>query len=151
MRIAVPTENDSIAQNMGRCLTFTLVDAQDDGIQTRETVTLEREGNISVVTMLAERKVDTLICGELGLMTRSAMQMIEIELVPGCTGSVDTAIENYLAGKAQGDPSILAVEIVMDENDPMQCMKDCASCHGCHTDTKNLQELKEHIKLDEVK
>ncbi len=151
MRIAIPTQDTDIAPNMGKCRTFTLIDVQDDGSFSKEHVTLEHEGNIPAVSMLADRKVDTLICGEIGLMTRSAMEMIEIELIPGCSGNVDTAVTRYLAGEPQGDPSILSVEITMDENDPMQCMHDCASCRGCHVSEETLQQVQEKLHLDEVK
>lgn len=135
MKIALPTENGQIFAHLGKAKEFTIVTVSDDEKSfTKAQIPARGDGHIGVVTLLADQKIDTLICGELGLMARSAFQMIEIELVPGCTGDADTAITKYLAGQAQGDPSILAVEIEMDENDPMQCMHDCAKCAGCGTD-----------------
>ncbi len=150
MKIAIPTQNTEIAPNMGKCRTFTLIDVQEDGSFSKNAITLEHEGNIPVVSMLADQKVDTLICGEIGLMTRSAMEMIEIELIPGCSGNVDAAVSRYLAGEPQGDPSILSVEITMDENDPMQCMHDCANCHSCHVSNETLQQVQEKLHLKEI-
>lgn len=131
--IAIPTEDGKVCPHLGKAPLFTLVTVSDDGKQfTKEQVAVKETGHIAVVNLLADRGVHTLICGELGLMARSALQMMEIELVPGCAGDVDACVSRYLAGEAQGDPSILEVEITMDENDPMQCMHDCAKCGGCH-------------------
>lgn len=131
MKIAVAAKDGQIAQNLGTCAQFTLVTVNDDGSFVKTSHAMTDTGNISVVSMLAQQQVDVLICGELGLMTRSALQMIEITIVPGCTGDVDVAIDKFLRQEPQGDPSILAVEIEMDEDDPMQCMHDCAKCSGC--------------------
>lgn len=133
MRIAIPNENGQIAAHMAQCSTFTLIDVQEDGTFSKENITLEHTGNAPMMKMLAEQKAQVLICGEMGLMTRSALEMLEIEMVPGCSGAIDTAVDRYLKGEKQGDDSILSVEIVMDENDPMQCMHDCAKCGGCHS------------------
>lgn len=146
MRIAVPTENGRIAAQLGQAKEFTVVTVSEDGKAfQKETVPAPGDGTIAAVKLLAEQKADVLICGTLGLMARSAFEMIEIELVPGCEGDADTAITRYLAGEAQGDPSILQVEIEMDENDPMQCMHDCAKCAGCGAGMPIPEAVKKHI------
>ena len=134
MKIAVPLENGAIAPELGESTSFAIFTAQDGKILSRENITLPAAGSTAVVSMIARQQINTLICGGLGLMTRSALQMIEVELIPMCTGDAETAAAKYLRGEAQGDPSILAVEPVEDENDPMQCMHDCAKCGGCGGD-----------------
>ncbi|MGE4549010.1 MAG: NifB/NifX family molybdenum-iron cluster-binding protein [Intestinibacillus sp.] len=146
MKIAVPTENGSIFAQLGQAKEFTVVTVSEDGRQfEKEIVPARGDGVISVVSLMAERRVDALICGELGLMARSAFEMIEIELVPGCEGPADEAISKYLAGEKQGDPSILSVEVEMDENDPMRCMHDCSKCGGCGTDMPVPEVVKKRI------
>lgn len=136
MKIAIPTQSGCIAQQLGKCSTFTLIELPSGA---RETVTLPENGHIAVVSMLADRHAEVLICGELGLMARSALQMLEIMIVPGCTGDIDCAVEKYVRGEPQGDPAILAAEIPVDENDPLQCMHDCAKCSGCGDIPEGLQ------------
>lgn len=132
MVIAIPTQNGQIDPRLGEAIEWTFVTVSDDGKRfEKQTAAAPGDGVVSVVNLLAERQAGVLICGELGLMARSALQMMELTLVPGCTGSADAAVERYLKGEPQGDPSILSVEIEMDENDPMQCMHDCAKCGGC--------------------
>lgn len=146
MKIAVPSENGRIFAQLGQAKEFTVVTVSEDGRYfEKETVPATGDGVVSAVSFMAEHKVDTLICGELGLMARSAFEMIEIELVPGCEGSADEAISKYLAGEEQGDPSILSVEVEMDENDPMRCMHDCAKCGGCGTDMPVPEAVKKRI------
>lgn len=132
MKIAVPTKNGQIDPRLGEATEWTFVTVTDGGKGfQKETVSAPGEGVVSVVSLLAKQQAEVLICGELGLMARSALQMMELELVPGCEGSADTAVDRYVKGERQGDPSILEIEIEMDENDPMQCMHDCAKCGGC--------------------
>ena len=146
MRIAIPTENGQIFPHLGQATEFTVVTVSEDGKSYEKNLAAAPgDGHISVVKLLAEQKADVLICGELGLMARSTFEMIEIELVPGCEGSADAAITKYLAGEAQGDPSILQIEIEMDEDDPMQCMHDCAKCAGCGTDMPIPEAVKKRM------
>lgn len=144
MKIAIPVQNGTIDPRLGEAKTFWIIETDGSTVRTRETATASGEGNISAVSLLAAQQVDTLICGEIGLMARNALQMIELTLVPGCTGDAEQALQNFLSGKAQGDPSILDVEIPMDENDPMQCMHDCAKCSGCG-DPEMLEIIQKHI------
>lgn len=143
-KIAIPVKNGQIDPDLGRATAFLLVTAEDGHEVLRETVAAPGEGNVSVVNLLAGAGATTLICGELGLMARSAFQMMELELIPGCLGDADEAVETYLRGEAQGDPSILSVEIKMDENDPMQCMHDCSKCGGCG-DPEMLEKIRKNI------
>ncbi len=142
-KIAVPVKNGQIDPDLGRANAFLLVTAEEGRELSRETVDAPGEGTVSVVNLLAGVGATTLICGELSLMARSAFQMMELEIIPGCLGDADTAVATHLRGEAQGDPSILAVEIQMDENDPMQCMHDCANCGGCGD-----PELLKHIQKE---
>ncbi len=132
MKLAIPTNVDQIAPQLGQATCFTIVTlTAEKEVITQETVPARGEGHISVVDFLATHGIDVLLCGEIGLMTRSALQMMDLTLIPGCQGAVAQAIETFCRGEAQGDASILDVEIIMDENDPMQCMHDCAKCNGC--------------------
>lgn len=143
MIIALPTKNGEIDPHLGQAKEFTLVTVSGKQYE-KQYFSVPGDGHISVVNFLAKHQVSVLICGELGLMARSALQMMELELVPGCEGDADSAITKYLNGERQGDPSILSVEITMDENDPMQCMHDCAKCGGCG-DPEMLEILQKHI------
>ncbi len=143
-KIAIPVKNGQIDPDLGRATAFLLVTAQAGRELSRETLAAPGEGNVSVVNLLAGVGATALICGELGLMARSAFQMMELELIPGCLGDADEAVATYLRGEAQGDPSILSVEIQMDENDPMQCMHDCAKCGGCG-DPELLEKIRKNI------
>lgn len=146
MKIAVPTQNGEIFAELGQAEEFTVVTVSEDGKHfEKETMQTRGDGIVSVVSFLADEKIDTLICGTLGLMARSAFEMIDLQLVPGCSGAVDAAITKYLRGEKQGDPSILSVSIEMDENDPMRCMHDCAKCGGCGTDMPVPDAVKKRI------
>lgn len=145
MKIAIPTQNGQIDPHLGEATEWTFVTVSDGGKAfEKETVPAPGDGVVSVVNLLAARQAGALICGELGLMARSALQMMELQLVPGCEGSADAAIDRFLKGEPQGDPSILEVTIEMDENDPMQCMHDCAKCGGCG-DPEVLDAIKKRI------
>lgn len=144
MKIAIPSQNGNINPELGKATEFTIITTENKIVQTTELMPARGEGNIAAVSFLADVQADVLICGEIGLMARNALQMIELILVPGCTGDVQKAVSNFLAGIKQGDSSILDVEVEMDENDPMQCMSDCSKCGGC-SDSEMLKKVQQNL------
>jgi predicted Fe-Mo cluster-binding NifX family protein len=88
-------------------------------------------GSSAMLRFIGQNAIDALICGELGIASRNALEMLGVQLIPGCSGSAEEAVSRFLAGETQGDPTVLSLCREDDPDDPMNCMHDCSKCSGC--------------------
>lgn len=131
MKIAIAYKDGAVAPTLGTCQAFLLVSA-DNGQPTDKTlVSCPGEGHIRLLHFVGHYAIDVLICGELGIASRNALEMLGVVLIPGVTGCAEEAAAKFLVGEKQGDDSILKRCREEDPDDPMACMHDCSKCAGC--------------------
>ncbi len=141
MKIAIAYQAGSVAASLASCQEFLIVTAENGEPTGKELVTCSGEGHIRLLNFIGQYAIDVLICGELGIASRNALEMLGVLLVPGVTGSAEEAAAKFLVGEKQGDDSVLSLCREEDPNDPMACMHDCSKCAGCGPIDVDLKKL----------
>lgn len=141
MKIAIAYRDGAVAADLGTCTEFLIVTAQDGQPTGKTLVTCPGEGHIRLLNFVGHYAVDVLICGELGIASRNALEMLGVLLVPGVTGSAEEAAAKFLVGEKQGDDTVLTLCREDDPDDPMACMHDCSKCAGCGPLAVDLEKL----------
>lgn len=106
MKIAVTYENGNIFQHFGHTETFKIYTVENKEIISSEVIPTEGSGHGALGGFLAAHKVDVLICGGIGGGAKMALAQAGIQLMGGCSGSADEAVEAYLAGKLVFNPNV---------------------------------------------
>lgn len=94
MRIAVTYENGNVFQDFDTTQQFKLYLVEDGEIFNEMVV----DASGDLLSALAARKVDTLICGSVSADKKSALEQIGIVVHEGAEGSADNAARAVLAG-----------------------------------------------------
>ena len=108
MKIAVTYDNGNIFQHFGRTESFKVYEVENNQVISSEVIGSNGVGHGALAGLLAEQKVDVLICGGIGGGAQAALAEAGVELCSGAEGATDQAEEAYLKGKlvstgAQGD------------------------------------------------
>ena len=96
MKIAVTYDNGEVFQHFGHTETFKLYEVQDNAVVSSELFGSNGSGHEALATLLAENKIDVLICGGIGGGAQAALEECGIELCAGASGNADEAVEAYL-------------------------------------------------------
>lgn len=139
MKVAAAVKDGKIANTIAESTEVLIVTEEEGKPVAKDTVTLGKEGITSVLFKLSQQNIDTLLAGEVGTALQSTLRMLGMQILPGCTGDAVECIAGFLAGEKVGDPSKIVIP-EEDEDDPMNCMHDCAKCMaGCHDRPAPLQ------------
>lgn len=106
MKIAVTYENGNIFQHFGHTQQFKVYDIEAGQIKNAQVIGTNGSGHGALAFLLAEQKVDTLICGGIGAGAQNALAEAGIKLYGGVTGSADEAVAALLAGTLDYNPDV---------------------------------------------
>lgn len=130
MKIAVTYENGQIFQHFGHTEQFKLYDVSDGKITNEEIVFTMGSGHGALAGFLAEKGVDTLICGGIGGGAKTALAQAGIKLYGGASGSADEAVKSLLGGTLSYDPEVMCSRHEGAHGEGSGS-GGCGS-HGCH-------------------
>ena len=99
MKIAVTYDNGNIFQHFGRTETFKVYEVEDGKVVSSQVIGSGGVGHGALAGVLAEQKVDVLICGGLGGGAQAALEEAGVELCAGAAGDADQAVMAYLRGE----------------------------------------------------
>ena len=99
MKIAVTYDNGNIFQHFGRTESFKVYEVENNQIISSEVIGSNGVGHGALAGLLAEQKVDVLICGGIGGGAQAALAEAGVELCSGAEGDADQAVEAYLKGE----------------------------------------------------
>ena len=99
MRIAVTYENGQVFQHFGHTEEFKIYEVEDGKVTGTEIIGSNGSGHSALAALLDERKIDVLICGDIGGGAQAALAERGIELCAGAEGNADQAVEAYLRGE----------------------------------------------------
>lgn len=99
MKIAVTHDKGNVFPHFGHTEQFKVYEIQNGKIQSAEVIGTNGTGHEALADFLAEKGVETLICGGIGGGAQAALAGAGIEVVSGAQGSADEAVEMYLAGE----------------------------------------------------
>lgn len=106
MKIAVTYENGEIFQHFGHTQQFKLYDVTDGVVTHAQVVDTNGNGHGALAGVLADWKVDTLICGGIGNGAQNALAAANIRIYGGVSGRADEAVEALLAQTLNYDPNV---------------------------------------------
>lgn len=105
MKIAVTYENGMIFQHFGKSEQFLVMEFDNGKLLGKSLLSANGQGHSALVTLLANEDVTTLICGGLGQGARNALKAAGIEVISGTVGNAEAAVDSYLNGTLQDQPS----------------------------------------------
>ena len=105
MRIAVTYEEGEIFQHFGHTERFKLYEIENGEVVSAEVIDTAGAGHEALALFLAERGVQTLICGGIGSGAVQALGMAGIQVYGGITGLADYAVEALIRGVLAHDPN----------------------------------------------
>lgn len=99
LRIAVTVDDqDNVFQHFGSCEKFAIYEIQNGQLQSKDYVAATGSGHDELSQMMAEQKVNVVICGGIGQGAMMALIQNGIQVVPGQSGDVNVAVATYLDG-----------------------------------------------------
>ena len=96
--------SQSIFPHFGRTSFFFVYDSN-----AKQAIIMDSQGksHADLVPLLAEANVNVLLCGGIGSHAIELLNQAHIEVVPGVTGPIEKAIDDYLAGILKPDMSMV--------------------------------------------
>ncbi|MGQ9681480.1 MAG: NifB/NifX family molybdenum-iron cluster-binding protein [Anaerolineae bacterium] len=110
MRLAISADDprgleSAVSPHFGRCPYFVIVDIQDRAIQTVRALAnpyYDAHQPGQVPSFIHEQGADVMVTGGMGARAIGFFQEYGIEPVTGAYGTVQMAVQRYLAGELQG-------------------------------------------------
>lgn len=106
MKIAVTYENGMVFEHFGHTAEFKIFEVVDGKVVSSEVVDTNGSGHGALAGFLMQRGVDTLICGGIGGGAINALSNAGIKVYGGVSGDVDTAVNDFIAGKLEYNPDV---------------------------------------------
>ena len=132
MKIAAVAKDGKIAKTITESEEILVVTEENGVPVSKEIIAIGDDEITSILFKLAMQNIDVFLAGEVGTALQSTLRMLGVELLPGCEGDAIDNIAGYMLHEDIGDKSKIVIP-EEDENDPMNCMHDCAKCMaGCH-------------------
>lgn len=112
MKIAIATDNNTVAQHFGHCREYTLADIDDGAL--RNTVVIENPGHEPgfLPGYLASQGISCIIAGGMGGRAQALFSENNIKTIVGISGPVGEVINRYLAGNLKSGVSMCDHECV---------------------------------------
>lgn len=106
MKIAISTDNGKVAQHFGRCAQYTIVEIEDNKIQTKETIDNPGHAPGALPKFLDSKGCDLIIAGGMGRRAQGFFKEFNIDWIIGVQGDIDCVIEDYINGKLESGESL---------------------------------------------
>lgn len=106
MKIAVTYSNGEIFQHFGQTSTFKVYEVENNQVKSSQVVDTNGRGHGALAGVLAENKVDVLICGGIGGGAKAALSEAGIKLYGGVSGNAEQAVKALLAGNLSFNPDV---------------------------------------------
>lgn len=98
-KIAVTTDTDhTVFQHFGKCPSFTVYNIEDGKLSSQKVLDAGETGHEALADLLAQEKVEVLICGGIGAGAMEALMQNGIMVVPGQQGDIDVVTQAFLDG-----------------------------------------------------
>lgn len=98
MRIAVTYDDGSVFQHFGHTQAFKVYTVENGEIVDSQVVSSNGQGHGALATLLADKAIDALVCGGIGMGAVNALSGYGIRVYAGVSGDADEAVSALLAG-----------------------------------------------------
>ena len=129
MKIAVTYESGLIFQHFGHTSQFKIYEIESDVVKSSQVIGADGFGHGALAGLLAEMKIEALICGGIGMGAQQALALAGIELYAGQSGEADVCAQAL----AEGRLAQIAAATCSHHHDH-EHGHDCGS-HGCGSHT----------------
>lgn len=106
IKIAVASENDTVAEHFGYCSNFNIFESDGEKITGRESVANPGHRRGFLPTFLHDLGVNVIISGGMGGAAVDLFNEKGIEVVVGAHGNAQAAAEGYLQGSLKSTGSV---------------------------------------------
>lgn len=130
MKIAVTYENGEVFQHFGHTETFKVYEVEDGKVISSQIIGSDGNGHEALAGLLANQRIDVLICGGIGGGAQAALSEQGIELCAGASGSADAAVEAYLRGELVNT----GANCDHHHEEGHSCHDHGGGCGGCHSE-----------------
>ncbi len=101
MRIAVTYSDGEVFQHFGKTEQFKVYEVENNKVVSSEVTGNNGLGHEALAGLLADNKIDLLICGGMGEGAKNALAEAGVEVISGAQGDADEAVESYLRGELE--------------------------------------------------
>lgn len=106
MKIAISTAGDRVAEHFGRCREYTIVEIENGEIKNRETLSNPGHQKGFLPKFLKEKNVDCVITGGIGRKAINLFEDLNIKVMVGITGTIDSVIQDFISGDIEEGESL---------------------------------------------
>ena len=106
MKIVISTDQGQVSAHFGRCPNFTIVDITDGKLQNKTTIENPGHNPGFLPQFFADKGVECIIAGGMGVRAQSLFVQYGIETVVGVTGEIENVIQKILDGTLEGGQSL---------------------------------------------
>ncbi len=98
MKIAIPSQENSVCPHFGHCESFTIVEVEDGKVVSKKNMTPPAHEPGLLPRVLAGEGVNVVIAGGMGSRAQQLFGQQNIQVVVGASGVVDDVLAAYLDG-----------------------------------------------------
>ncbi|MDE6451339.1 MAG: NifB/NifX family molybdenum-iron cluster-binding protein [Odoribacter sp.] len=102
MKIAIPTRDNIVDDHFGHCAYYTIFTVNEN----KEIVCTETEAapegcgcKSNIASVLEGKGVNLMLAGNMGEGAKNTLEAHHIQVIRGCSGSVETVIKDWIQGK----------------------------------------------------
>ena len=102
--IAVPTRGNKVDDHFGHCEFYTILSISEKNEIIQSEILESPIGcgcKSDIATTLKEKNVSLMLAGNIGQGAITKLSASGINVIRGCSGSVDQVVTNYLSGKIE--------------------------------------------------
>ena len=99
MKLAITYDNGQVFQHFGQTQQFKIYDIQEGKVGPSLVTGTGGQGHGALAGLLRALGISVLICGGIGPGAQEALKSLDITVIPGITGDVDQAAQDFVDGK----------------------------------------------------
>ena len=98
MKLAITYDNGQVFQHFGKTEAFKIYDIVEGKVGASMVMSTNGQGHGALAGLLRGLGISVLICGGIGPGAQDALASLDITVIPGITGDVDQAVQDFVDG-----------------------------------------------------
>ncbi|MFR9171266.1 NifB/NifX family molybdenum-iron cluster-binding protein [Evtepia sp.] len=131
MKLAITYDNGQVFQHFGKTEAFKIYDIAEGKVGPSMVMSTNGQGHGALAGLLRGLGISVLICGGIGPGAQDALANLDITVIPGITGDVDQAAQDFVDGKLV--PNTEALCNHHHEGAAHNCGAHSCGTGGCHS------------------
>lgn len=132
MKLAITYDNGQVFQHFGKTEAFKIYDIVEGKVGASMVMSTNGQGHGALAGLLRGLGISVLICGGgIGPGAQDALASLDITVIPGITGDVDQAVQDFVDGKLV--PNTEALCNHHHEGAAHTCGDHGCGSGGCHS------------------